>query len=396
MKVFFPCDILLPKNGTDMTKWSVIACDQHSSDRPYWEETTTIVGDAPSALSLILPECYLEADNTARIDKINAAMRTYEENELFTVYHNAYIYLERTLPSGKLRKGLIGAIDLEAYSFQKGANVPIRASEETVTERIPPRVKIREHATLEMPHIMLLIDDVLKKVIEPLAEQTDSMTCLYDFDLMQDGGHVKGYLVPKDSIEAVNEALDALDLVSPFLFAVGDGNHSLATAKTCYEKNPSPKARQALVEVVNIHDDALDFEPIYRVLFHADADNVKKALLAALPITDEGSHTVTLLTEKSRETLTIGAPSTLTVTDLQHFLDDYLSKHPEVTIDYIHGLRETENLCREKDTVGFLFDGMKKEDLFPAVFADGALVRKTFSMGEAADKRYYLECRKIK
>ena len=397
MNVFKPCDILLPKKDIDMTKWAVIACDQHSSEGEYWESAKSITKDAPSTLSMILPEYYLSRTGEEALDEINETMYRYEKDGIFDLYPNAYLYIERTQSDGKVRRGILGAIDLEAYDYQKGAATPIRASEETVAERIPPRVKIREKAPLELPHVMLLIDDLQRSVIELLSEKTDRFTLLYDFDLMLGGGHLKGYLVDQDSKNGIDKALTALSKNAPFLFAVGDGNHSLATAKACYEKNPSPITRYALCEVVNIHDDALSFEPIYRVLFGADPKDVIAALKDAYPVKEGApTHTLTCRYGDTEETIILGAVSKLSVSDLQILLDDYLQKHPEVTIDYIHGKEETIALSQKANTVGFLFEGMKKEELFPAVAADGALVRKTFSMGEAADKRYYVECRKIK
>ena len=397
MNVFLPADILLPKTEYLNQTWATIACDQHTSEGAYWQVVEEAVGTSPSTLRLILPEYYLAPDNTERISKINQAMQDYLDGEIFTELPQAYIYVERTQSSGSVRRGIVGAVDLEAYDFKKGAKTPVRASEATVAERIPPRVKIRENAPLELPHVMLLVDDIEKTVIEPLSEKTEDFTLLYDFELMLGGGHIKGYLVDEGSKKAIDEALIALDQKNPFLFAVGDGNHSLATAKTCYENNPTEASRFALCEVVNIHDDALNFEPIYRVLFGADPNAVITALKKALPVTDAAStHRLTSLYGDTTEEITLGAISTLAVSDLQNFLDGYLKAHPEITIDYIHGKAETIALSKTPDTVAFLFDGMKKEDLFPAVAADGALVRKTFSMGDAADKRYYVECRKIK
>lgn len=396
MNVFKPCDILLPQYVPYET-WAVIACDQHTSEGDYWQSVEKTVGTFPSTLRMILPEYYLAPDNTARVRAINQTMQSYLDSDLFKTLPNAYIYVERTQSNGKVRRGIVGAVDLEAYDFKKGAKTAIRASEATVPERIPPRVKIRENAPLESPHVMLLVDDIEKTVIEPLAKKTDCFTLLYDFDLMLGGGHIKGYLVDGDTKADIDRALEEIEKKAPFLFAVGDGNHSLATAKTCYEQNPSEAARYALCELVNIHDEALDFEPIYRVLFNADPQAVVNALREALPVKDAASvHRVTCCYGDTTEEITLGAVSTLAVTDLQNILDDYLKTHPEIVIDYIHGKAETLALSKQENAVGFLFDGMKKEELFPAVASDGALVRKTFSMGDAADKRYYIECRRIK
>ncbi len=394
MKFFHPTDILLTK--TNHEQWATIACDQHTSDPYYWEKADAFAANAPSALRVILPEVYLSPDNSERIAAINQKMHEYLESDLFTEYEDALIYLERTLPSGKIRRGIVGAVELDAYDFKKGAISPIRATEETVIERIPPRVAIRKNAPLELPHVMLLINDAEKTVIEPLDAAKESFPVLYDFDLMLGGGHAKGYLVTKECVDKINSALDTLYENSPLLFAVGDGNHSLATAKTCYENNPTPLSRQALVEVVNIHDTALEFEPIYRVLFDVEPTALLRDLKAYFQDkTAQDTQEVTAIFGEEEKTLRIPAVTTLAVSTLQQFLDNYLKQHPEVTIDYIHGIHETRTLAQRKNTVGFLFEGMKKEELFPAVEKDGALVRKTFSMGEAADKRYYIEARKI-
>ena len=394
MKFFHPTDILIPKHHHET--WATIACDQHTSDPTYWEKAAAIAGDAPSALRVILPEVYLSRDNSERIAAINKTMHHYLDSDLFSEYKDALIYLERTLPSGKIRRGIVGAIDLDAYDFQKGAKSPIRATEETVAGRLPPRVAIRQNAALELPHVMLLINDAEKMVIEPLAAAKESFPVLYDFDLMLGGGHVTGYLVTKECVDKIDQALDSLYETSPLLFAVGDGNHSLASAKICYEENPTPLSRQALVEVVNIHDAALEFEPIYRVLFGVEPTALLKDLKSYFQDkTAKGTQEVTVIFGSEQETLQIPAITTLAVSTLRQFLDEYLREHPTVTIDYIHGIDETRMLASRQNTVGFLFEGMKKEELFPAVEKDGALVRKTFSMGEAADKRYYIEARKI-
>ena len=394
MRFFHPTDILLP--NTPHEQWAIIACDQHTSDPAYWEKANTIVGNTASALRLILPEVYLSPNNSSRIATINQTMQRYLRDELFTEYQDALIYLERTLPSGKIRRGIVGAVDLDAYDFQKGADSPIRATEETVADRLPPRVAIRRNACLELPHVMLLINDSEKTVIEPLANAKKDFPVLYDFDLMLGGGHVTGYLVTKESAKAIDCALDALYQNSPLLFAVGDGNHSLATAKTCFEEKPSPLSRSALVEVVNIHDPALEFEPIYRVMFGVEPASFLQELKEYFSKkTANDKQKVIAVFGEQEEVIEIPALTTLALSTLQQFLDDYLKNHPNATLDYIHGREETRSLAKRQNTVGFLYDGMKKEELFPAVEKDGALVRKTFSMGEAAEKRYYIEARKI-
>lgn len=394
MDFFHPADILIPKDH--LSQWATVACDQHTSNPSYWKEVERFVGDFPSSLHVILPEVYLSSDNSTKIASINRTMQSYLKNNIFSEYKNALVYLERTLPSGRIRRGIVGAVDLDAYDFKKGSRSPIRATEETVTKRIPPRVAVRQNALFELSHVMLLINDSNKTVIEPLAKAKQSFSSLYDFNLMLGGGHVKGSLVSQDCTDEIMQALDTLYRSSPFLFAVGDGNHSLATAKTCYEKNPSRLSRSTLVEVVNIHDEALEFEPIYRVLFGVNPIELLKELRNYFKIiTTKSTQEITVLFGKTEETIRIPATTSHPLSTLQNFLDDYLKKHPSVTLDYIHGIEETRSLARKKNTVGFLFDGMKKEELFPAVEKDGSLVRKSFSMGNAADKRYYIEARKI-
>ncbi len=417
-KCYFPADILLPDFGkTDARKWAVVACDQFTSERQYWEETARIAGDAPSTLNLILPEVYL-AEAEERIPKINAAMKEYADT-LLCEYPDSLIYVERTQSDGTLRRGLILAVDLEAYDFSRGASSLIRATEATVIERIPPRVKIRRDAPLELPHIMLLIDDPKRSVIEPISSNKEACcpSLAYSTELMQGGGRIEGRFLSESAKEDVFNALESLITpdamrerygdasLSPLLFAVGDGNHSLATAKTIYEEIKKTEgdaaldhpARYALVEVVNIHDEAMKFEPIYRVVFGADKDG----LLSEFE--DYISHlhgnmspqSIKILYENGKKTVQIPHPEkTLPVATLQDFLDGYKQRHGECEIDYIHGESSLKKLSRG-GAVGFSFSGMGKDELFKTVIYDGALPRKTFSMGHAEDKRYYLECRKI-
>lgn len=398
MKLFCPADILLPR--CPLASWATIACDQHTSDPAYWQAAEKLVGDSPSALRITLPEVYLSSDNAARIEEINRTMEDYLAEGLFDEYRDAYVFVERTLADGRCRRGIVGAIDLEAYDYRPGRKPPVRSTESTVAERIPPRVEIRRNAPLELPHVMLLIDDWEKSIIEPLAEKKENFRLLYDFELMLGGGHVKGYLVDQDSSQTLEKALDRLADAAgedfPLLFAVGDGNHSLAAAKACYEENPRKVSRYALAEVVNLHDPALDFEPIYRLLFGVEPTAVLDELTAYFAGKKaENVHKITALYGENRREITLPATAALAVTLLQEFLDDYLRHHPEAKLDYIHGVKETIALSRTEGSLGFLFEGMKKEELFPAVRQDGALVRKTFSMGEACDKRYYVEARKI-
>lgn len=411
-------NILLPKN-TDMTKWSVVACDQYTSEPEYWNDVEKIVGDAPSTLKLTLPEIYLEDENISeRIAKINSNMKALLDEDFFNEYKDSMIYLERTQSDGKIREGLIGVVDLEAYSYEKGAETPIRATEKTVIERIPPRVKIRENAPLELPHIMILIDDDKKQIIENLKNKVSEDDIVYDFDLMKNGGHVKGYLLNEETMDEVDKGLKELADKEVFakkydvnnkevlLFAMGDGNHSLATAKACYEKlketmseeeylnNP---ARYALVELVNLHSPALEFEAINRVIFNTNPEKLLNSLKEYYQINKDGNgQEIEVITNDVDEKWYIENPkSNIAVGSIQIFLDEYL-KNNEGKIDYIHGEETTKNLAKQSGNVGFIFEAMPKNKLFKTVILDGSLPRKTFSMGHSYDKRYYLESRKIK
>ena len=410
-------NILLPKNA-DMTKWSVVACDQYTSEPDYWKDVENIVGESPSTLNLTLPEIYLEeSDVEDRIKKINSNMEKLINEDFFKEYKDSMIYLERTQADGKVREGLMGIVDLEDYSYEKGSQTLIRATEKTVIERIPPRVKVRENALLELPHIMILIDDEKKTIIESLKNKVTENDKVYDFDLMKNGGHIKGYLLNEEAMDGVDEGLLKLMDKDYFeskysvkdkgvlLFAMGDGNHSLATAKACYENLKkeigeealNSKARYALVELVNLHSDALEFEAINRVIFNTDSNKLLNTLKEYYTINKEGNgQRVRVITENIDEDWFIENPkSNIAVGSIQLFLDEYL-KENEGKIDYIHGEDITKELGSKTGNVGFIFDAMEKGDLFKTVILDGALPRKTFSMGHANDKRYYLEARKIK
>ncbi len=415
---FDSADILLPDlTHVDPTRWAVLACDQYTSEPDYWARVEETVGDAPSMLDLILPEVYLEQAD-ARLPKIAAAMKEALASQLCT-YPHAMLALARTQSDGRIRRGLIGVIDLEQYDFSRGATSLIRATEGTVLERIPPRVAVRKQALIESPHIMLLIDDRERTVIEPLHARLGFRTPLYDFDLMLGGGHVRAHLLTNEEQATVQNALASLitpaamqkrygdGALAPLLFAVGDGNHSLATAKTVYEGVKSElgaeaakdhPARYALCEVVNLHDDALSFEPIYRVVFGADVPELLAAFecyLAAQSGT-AAEQRFCAVWNGGKKDLSAKAPTAqLCVGTLQAFLDAYMQTHPEITVDYIHGEDSLKALASRPDAVGFLFEGMRKDELFRTVIYDGALPRKTFSMGHAPDKRYYIECRKI-
>ncbi len=390
---FGTADILLPSAGFE--KWACVACDQFTSEPQYWLDAQNTVGDAPSALNLIIPEVWLGQNDAERAEKINAEMRRYLEENIFTEYPDSMIYVERTLPGGAVRLGLVGAVDLESYDYNIGSKSPVRATEGTVLSRIPPRVAVREGASIEMPHIMLLIDDVKRTVIEPLKEL--ELPLLYDFELMLGGGHIRGYLIDRathaDVIESIESALSSLAVNTPddgVLIAMGDGNHSLATAKECYRRNSTERNRYALAELVNIHDEALVFEPIYRVVFGCDpAELLAECKKALTP----GKNNIEWRTSSQNGEISTDE----LVTDvLQRVIDDYVSSHPGSECDYVHGIESTLSIVSERDDrIAFIFDGMDKSELFPYVEKKGSLPRKTFSMGEAESKRYYIEARRI-
>ena len=403
---FYPADILIPRD-VDLTKWSVVACDQYTSQPAYWERVQEEVDGAPSTLHLIFPELYLEqADADARIARIHRTMDAYLQDGVFDVCRDAYIYVERTDSHGKIRRGLVGAVDLEQYDYTPGSNAVIRATEGTVVERIPPRVKVRRGAALELPHVMLLIDDPACTVMECAAMQKGRQ--VYDFELMQQSGHLRGWRVA--DCGAVAGRLAALaeknaPRLGSLLYAVGDGNHSLATAKAFWEELKAQgadaathPARYALAEVVNIHDASLEFEPIHRVVFDCDPEDLLRRLRAYYKVRENGApgrHALTCIYGCKEQTLYIeNPPSNLEVGTLQRFLDDYVAQ-AGVRVDYIHGGDVVRELAAREGTVGFILPAMEKPELFQTVVKDGVLPRKTFSMGDAADKRFYLECRRI-
>lgn len=403
---FHPADILLPKESIDMPKWAVVACDQFTGEPEYWAETERIVGDSPSTLRLTLPEIYLgKADTGDCIAQINSNIESYLSAGVYRELKNAMVYVRRIQSDGKLREGIVGAVDLEMYDYRAGSKSQIRATEATVAERIPPRLKIRENAAIELPHIMILIDDPEKTVIEPLGGLISEFTKLYDFELMQGGGSIEGYLLKDKEISAVDSALGKLSKKCELLFAMGDGNHSLATAKEHYERlkreNPdvdmsNHPARYALCEIVNLHSPALEFEAIHRIVMGVNPKHLLEKMQEKLGTgTDGEGQKITVVIGETEQVLTIHNPlSKLAVGSLQTFLDDYLREFGG-EIDYIHGEEVLRTLARSENSVGFILEPMDKADLFPAVIQDGALPRKTFSMGHAEDKRYYLEARRI-
>ncbi len=401
MAIFTGADILLPKN-TDFSKWAVIACDQFTSQPEYWEEVAKEVGDAPSTLHMILPEVLLPGTDE-QIAAIHKTMADYLAAGVFAQYKDSYIYVERTLLDGSIRKGLMGTLDLEKYDYHPEADAPVRATEATVQERIPPRMRVRRGAPLEMPHVLLLCDDQKKTIIEPLTAEKENMEKVYDFSLCAGGGKIQGWLLSGALTEKVNAALVAYEQEKvPMTYAVGDGNHSLATAKACYEElkknNPNADlsnhpARYALVELENIHDEAQQFAPIHRVIAKTDP----ACLLAYLAKACRGKEICPIpwFSGSEQGILELGIqPGQLPLAVLQQALDAYLAENPG-QIDYIHGDDVVKQLAQEKDALGFLVPGVEKNQFFQSIVTDGILPRKTFSMGHAQEKRYYLEARKI-
>ena len=409
MSCFLPADILLPQ-GIDLESWAVIACDQFSSEPEYWQRVRSRVGSAPSALHLIFPEAELREDPINRIAAINACMAAYEQAGLFHRLDNSFVYVERTLSDGTLRRGLVGMLDLERYDYAAGTDAAVRATEHTVVERIPPRVKIREKASLELPHVLLLCDDEEDTILRPLEDERREK--LYDFELMEGGGHIRGWHIHGAAAEDTIARIETYERETgsryaglcgaPMLYAVGDGNHSLATAKACYEKlrtalGPEAAARHparyALVELENLHDAAQRFEPIHRIVKRTDVP----ALLAAArrEIGAANGTELRWFSEENEGTFCLDPRrGELAVGVLQNFLDSWLKENP-CEIDYIHGEDSLRRLSRETDSIGFLLPEIDKSAFFRSIMADGVLPRKTFSMGEARDKRYYLEARRI-
>lgn len=391
--VFSKADILIPEN-IDFTKWSVVACDQFTSQPEYWHDAEKIAGEEPSTLNLVYPEAFLY-EGDGRIEKINTKMAEYLEKGIFCELKDSIVYVERTILGGKVRRGLMGAIDLDAYDFNKGSKSAVRATEGTVIERIPPRVKIRENAPLELPHVMVLTDDAEDKIMSSVVKGK----MIYDFDLMLGGGHITAWVVDNtDELLAVIDEYEksAKDGLS---YAVGDGNHSLATAKTCWEniKASVPAnhpARFCLVELGNIHDKSLEFEPIHRVVFDVAPEKLVEDMKNEYnaETVDNGGQCIKYMYGDTEGALYIkDAPSKLAVGTLQKFLDSR-----KLEIDYIHGEDVVKKLSEKENTCGFILPKPGKSDLFESVIADGALPRKTFSMGEACEKRYYMEAKRIK
>lgn len=405
---FHSADIFLPNDRVAIDKWAVIACDQYTSQPVYWKNVEEFVGKEPSALHMIYPEVYLEEENMEkRIHNIHRHMGQYiKDGTLEKRISDGFVLVERRNRSG-IRVGLVGCLDLECYDFNPQKQMLVRATEGTITSRIPPRVRIRQGAPLELPHIMLLIDDKEKKLIEPVWAGREQLESVYDAELMFDGGHITGYaLTGGDAVQLNDRLYEMQENSDGFFLAVGDGNHSLATAKACWDKikesvpesrRQEHPARYALVELVNLHEDSLRFEPIHRVVFHVDEKQMFHAFrefLHANGMKAGDGDEILFLTADSETGVRIdGAGSRLPVDVLQQFLDAYLEEHPDSRIDYVHGTEALKELSAKAGNCGIRLGVMDKESLFPAIRAGGVLPRKTFSMGEAYEKRYYIECR---
>ncbi len=416
----FP-ELYLPAESLDLSVWPVVACDQFTSQPEYWQETEKIVGEDPSTLRLILPELYLDHPGNTPVDKriktVNDAMLKYLEDGIIVKQQPGCVLLDRSTPLHPSRLGLMIAVDLEQYDFTPGNKNLIRATEGTVLERIPPRQAIRRNASLELPHVQLLIDDPSRTVIEPLHSALSEQTPIYDTELMQGGGHVRGWFLPADS-QLLSAAVNAMSRLATLkndnlLFAVGDGNHSLATAQAHWHeiRNDVPAdhpARYALVEIINIHDIGLEFEPIHRAVFGISADEFIKPVRTWL----ENHNTMAKASDKYQEEilpvyvgnehyqLTLAkASGALTAAIVQQMLDelasDWKRSNDSFRIDYIHGEDTVKDLAA-KGAAGIVLPPFAKNSFFEAIIRDGILPRKTFSMGEAYEKRYYFECRKIR
>ena len=437
-------EILLPEKNVSYEKYSVIACDQYTSQPEYWEEVSKIVGDSYSTLNLTLPEVYLEHgnyDTEGMIKTIHGNMSEYLNKNVLVPQKPGFIYVERKTEHEVPRKGLVISIDLENYDYNANSQSLVRPTEKTVIERIPPRVKIRENASAEFPHIMLLIDDPNEGIIEPLSQMKDKFEMVYDFELMMNGGHISGYKIEDEALlgklingfeqladpEVIRNKYSLTENKPVLLFAVGDGNHSLASAKAHWEnvkktlteeQVSNHPARFALVEVVNVHDKSLIVEPIHRELFNVDSEAFLNALSAYCKENgsdlevkyhdsrtimdiedlagDHNTHIFSIVTKDKSGTITIKNPkANIPVGTIQIFLDEFLKNNPSTKIDYIHGTDVIDSLSAKDGNMGFILPPIEKSDLFRSVILDGVMPRKTFSMGEAHEKRYYIEGKKI-
>ena len=417
-KIFDRANLLLPKD-CDMTKWSVVACDQFSSQPEYWNALEKEMCGVPSSLQLMLPEAYLrERDQFAEAERINAEMERYLADGVFYEVPDSYVYIERTLRNGAVRRGLLGVLDLDAYDYSASSTSPVRATEGTVEDRLPPRVRVREGAALEMPHIMVFIDDPTDCVMGMLTAEKNAMPELYDFDLSAGGGHICGWQVSgavAELLEKNIETLADLDMLrekygdaAPAIYAMGDGNHSLATAKKCWEaikmqltdaECENHPARYSLVELVNIHDAAITFEPIHKVIFGTDNGAFlerAEAEFAAIAGDAETRHTIRLLTGAEERTVEVcGLTIGQLIGQAEEFCQKYMAEFAG-KIDYIHNDDTAIEMGKRDGCAAILLPKMEKSELFPSIIHSGPFPKKSFSIGHAEDKRYYLECRKIK
>ena len=444
MGVLFPRILLPDQSKVDLEKWAVVACDQYTSEEDYWDRVEAFVGDSPSTLRLTFPEVYLEKGRDDEIiSNINATMKGYVSEGIFKETETEGVMLvERTLRSGVLRRGIVLALDLEQYSFKPGSGSLIRATEKTIEARIPPRLQVRKDAPVELPHIIVLVDDEDDALISTLIDFCSSETSVYETDLMEHAGHLKGFWI--DQPEALNRLCDAIKKLGdakvfshkygvnhPLLvFAMGDGNHSLATAKSLWEEVKAEAiergdeleavmethpGRYALVEIQNCQDPTLVFEPINRLVFNVDPESIFSDLKLFFNdaqveiaegedvynevLTGSDNHVIGYMMNSRRGTIRLGNPNKiLPVASMTDFLDDWLAKHPEARIDYVHETTAIDRHCTLSDprNIGFVFSSMNKSDLFRTVVKDGVLPRKTFSMGNAHDKRFYFEARRIR
>ncbi len=400
--VFSSADILIPLFSNDrdkMNKWSVIACDQFTSEEEYWNKCRDIICKSPSTLDYILPEVYIGSDKESEmLASIKQNSDGFDESEMKTI--NGMIYVKRSLPNGKTRRGIVGMLDLEKYDYNKGATSPIRATEETIISRIPSRGKIRAFSPIELPHILILVSD--RELFDAAEKSADEK--LYDFELMQGGGHIEGYGIVGNNLEMFSNLVEKYERKHDggVMYAVGDGNHSLAAAKAHWEKlkkngaADNHPARYALCELTPLDDDSLVFEPIYRLLKNCDVEKLMTELYRIASNDCNSTQKITVVTKSDKKELAfVNKTHPLTQGTLQKFIDEYIEKNPETSCDYIHGEESLEKLARKENTVGFIFDGIDKSELFEYIKTYGTLPRKTFSMGEAESKRYYLEARKI-
>lgn len=426
--IFSPANFLLPNEKVNLEKWAVIACDQHTSELDYWRKVEDFVGEQVSTLHIILPEVYLSNNNSNSIDVIHSKMLEYEKTVLKRELKNSFIYVQRKMQNNQIREGLVGCVDLEQYSYIKGEICNIRPTEDTVAERIPPRLAVREGASLETSHILMLLDDPDFCIIEPLSQQVSMQTPLYNVDLMLDGGNIKGWAIQDETIiqelQAKINALGNKDRFHslyadtqdnpPFTLAVGDGNHSLATAKAFWEElkqtltseeQKNHPARYCMVELENIRSKAIEIEPIHRVMYHAKFDDMWQSLQNF--ISKNGVNIVLEPNEKIEmpflkvvfdgQVIQFSIQNskwTIPAEMLEAFFVFYKKTNPSIEIDYIHG-EDTVFKLSEQQGIGFILPEIEKGDIFRGVAINGTLPRKTFSMGTSNEKRYYMECHKI-